>query len=127
MMKKITMLVLMFLAAAPMAFADEGEAAQAQPRKVITETILKMEDPDYVSGKVVNILPSDMGRSRAKITVADKDGVEAEFDVKVLAVIYDTKGSLVSLDDIALGTDVEVHYRTLGDNKREATSIKVLR
>ncbi|MCM8760925.1 MAG: hypothetical protein NC938_06655 [Candidatus Omnitrophica bacterium] len=126
-MKKLAILFIVMFVSSAVVFADEGELTRAQPKKVITSAVLKMEDPDYVTGKVVDIIPSDRGRSRAQITISDRDGAEYVFDVKVLAVIYDGKGNLLSLDEIALGSEVEAHYRMLASGKREATSIRVLR
>ena len=125
-MKKFTIALLIIAAAASLSFADEGEsaAAAAPAKKVVTDVNLQTADPDYVSGKVVEVMPSDDFRMKPKIVVADQGGNTVEFVVKTLAVIYDASGALVALDEIQKGANVQVHYRPIG-GAREATSIKV--
>ena len=125
-MKKVAILMLVSLIAVPCVFADEGEsAAPAAPaKKIITDVTLRTADPDYVTGKVVEVLPSDETRSKAKIVVADQGGTTIEFIVKTLAVVYDASGALLALDEIQKGSNVQVHYRPIA-NAKEATSIKV--
>lgn len=128
-MKKIAIALLLLAVAASVAFADAGEssapAALAAPaKKVITDVSLRTADADVVTGKVVEVLPSDDTRSKSKIIVADAGGATIEFIVKTLAVIYDASGALLALDEIKKGANVQVHYRPVA-NAKEATSIKV--
>ena len=101
-MKKIAIFILVSLIASPCVFADEGESAAtvAPAKKIITDVSLRTADAEYVTGKVVEVLPSDDTRSKSKIIVADQGGNTIEFIVKTLAVVYDASGALLALDEM---------------------------
>ena len=142
-MRKIAIVLLMLAATFSFAFADEGEEApaspaaaapamqaepqQRQPTKAAREAILKTVDPDQMSGKVADILPSDLTRPKSKLIIVDESGNEAEFSVKALAVIYSENGTMMALNEFQKGAEVQVNYRTIKDKVKEATSIKIIR
>jgi hypothetical protein len=105
----------------------QAEPVQQQGAKVIKEAILKTVDPDQVTGKVIDILPSDLTRPKSKLIIADENGNETEFSVKALAVIYSENGTMMALNELQKGAEVQVNYRTIKDKAKEATSIKIIR
>jgi len=130
-MKKIMVITFVLLLSTIHCFADEGETeatpSHAQAKGgTIREAALRSADTEFVTGKVVCVALSDLTRPRAVLTVADGSGNEISFEVKALAVIYDRAGTLLALDELQSGQDVQVNYRLLGSGAREATSIKVL-
>lgn len=129
-MKRAIIIILMLTAAASFSFADEGEQAAAQeaPRKVIKEVTLKTGTSDFVTGKVNCVLPADLlTRVRSKIVVVDGTGNPNEFVIKALAVIYDSTGRFLSLNDIKEGQEVQVNYIKKSDNTNEAVAIRILK
>ena len=142
-MRKIAIVLVMLAATFSFAFADEGEEAPASPAaaapamqaepqqqqstKAAREAILKTVDPDQMSGKVADILPSDLTRPKSKLIIVDESGNETAFSVKALAVIYSENGTMMALSELQKGAEVQVNYRTIKDKVREATSIKIIR
>ena len=124
-MRTITIVMVMLIAAGPVAFADAG--VDTGTRRIIKDFTLESADPDYITGKVVCVVPAELMRPKAELIVADDSGAETCFTVKVLAVIYNTAGKMLSLDQLAPGTPVQVNYRPLSCDVKEATSVKVLR
>ena len=113
-MRKIAVLILLCVLASPPSFADEA--------------VLRSADPDFVIGKLENMTGADLlTRVISKIAVIDRSGRKLEFTLKALAVIYDTSGRIISLNDIRPGQELQVNYKILADGTREASSIKVLR
>lgn len=144
-MKKTIIAILILIGTAFFSFADEGEQSAAQPvaqetkqeaaqempqeapKKVITEVTLRTGASDFVTGKVDSIMPADLlTRPRSKIVVSDGSGNSHEFVVKTLAVVYDSTGRFLTLDDIQPGEEVQVNYITRADKTKEAVSIKIL-
>jgi len=142
-MKKTTafsLLAMVLIAAS--AYADAGEtetkpeaAVEMKPAapppakapgKVVSDTSLVTADRDFVTGKVVSVLPSDITRPKGKLVIADRNGAQTEFQMKALAVIYDSKGALMSLTDLRGGQTVRVNYKMIDGKNAEATSVKVL-
>ena len=124
-MRILGTILLVLCVAAACSFADEGGVTTTT--RVIKDFTLESADPDHLTGKVVCVVPAELMRPRAEIVVADQSGSEICFTVKVLAVIYDSKGKMLSLDQLTPGMAVQVNYRQLAHDKQEATSIKVLR
>jgi hypothetical protein len=95
--------------------------------RTIRETDLRTECQESVMGSVVCIVPSGLMQPRAKLIIADQGGNEIEFTVKTLAVIYDIAGNILSFDSLRQGAKVQVNYRILSGDYKEATAIKVLK
>lgn len=113
--------------AAESAAAAPAEAVSAEAKKVITDTTLRSEEAQSIIGKVDSIMPADLlTRPKSKITITDESGNQVEFTVKPLAVIYDMSGKIVALDEVSSGRKVQVHYKMLGGDAKEASSIKIL-
>jgi hypothetical protein len=111
----------------PVAPQAECHPAAQTGRRTIRETDLRTECQQSVTGTVSCIVPSCLMQPRAKLTIADQGGNEIEFTVKTLAVIYDTAGKILSFDSLQQGAKVQVNYRTLSGDCKEATAIKVLK
>ncbi len=133
-MKKMVIAILMLAGCASFSFADEGEqpaaqeATQEAPKKVIKEVTLRTGATDFITGKVDSIMPADLlTRPRSKIVIVDGSGNSREFVIKALAVIYDSTGRLLTLDDVQPAQEVQVNYITRADRTREAAAIKILK
>jgi len=141
-MKKMIIAILMLAGCASFSFADEGEqpaaqeaaqeatqeAAQEAPKKVIKEVTLRTGATDFITGKVDSVMPADLlTRPRSKIVIVDDSGNSREFVIKALAVIYDSNGSFLTLNDVQPAQEVQVNYITKADRTREAAAIKILK
>jgi|GEM_PF-6812022 hypothetical protein len=93
----------------------------------IREASLRTADSQVMEGSVVCVIPSGIMQPKSKVTVSDAAGNQVEFTVKVLAVIYDSSGTILSVDQLCQGDKVQVNYRTALCNIKEATSIKVIK
>jgi hypothetical protein len=102
-------------------------AVQATGRRTIRETDLRTDCQESVTGTVSCVTPSGLMQPRAKLVIADQGGNEIEFTIKTLAVIYDTAGNILSFDSLQQGSKVQVNYRVLSGDCKEATAIKVLK
>ena len=112
--------------------AEPGPAFPAPPAvpsgtRVIREASLRAADAQSMEGSVVSVTPSGVMQPRSKVVIADASGAQAEFSVKVLAVIYDSTGAILSADQLRQGDRVLVNYRIKGSGAKEATSVKVLK
>lgn len=129
-MKRAIMIMLALTAAVSFSFADEGEQASTleAPGKVVREATLRTGAPDFVVGKVDRVKLADLLTSaRSKITIVDSSGNSNEFVVKALAVVYDSTGRVLTLNDVRTGQEVQVNYIIRDGNTREAVSIKILK
>ncbi len=133
-MKKVITAILILAGCASFSFADEGvepaarEAAQEASKKVVREVTLRTGAADFVTGKVDSVMPADLlARPRSKIVIVDDSGNSREFAIKALAVIYDSNGSFLALDDVQPAQKVQINYITKADRTREATAIKILK
>ncbi len=130
-MRKAIITILVVAAAASLAFADEGEQAapDRQPKKVILkEVILRTDGTGFVAGKVDSVTPADLlTRPKSRIGITDQAGNSSEFVVKALAVIYDSKGRFLTLNDIQPGQEVQVNYITKSDDIKEAVAVRILK
>jgi len=111
----------------PAAAPSVQAPADATVTRSIREASLRTADSQSMEGSVACVTPSGIMQPRSKVTVSDAAGNNVEFTVKVLAVIYDSKGTILSVDQLCQGDKVQVNYRTAGCNIKEATSIKVLK
>lgn len=133
-MRKAIIAILMLAGCAFFSFADEGvepaalEATQEAPRKVAREVTLKTGAADSVTGKVDSVMPADLlTRPRSKIVIVDDSGNSREFVIKALAVIYDSNGGFLTLDDVRPDQEVQINYITRADRTKEAAAIKILK
>lgn len=128
-MKKVIITILILAGSVSFSFADEGEQSPAQeaPKKVIKEVTLKTAAADFITGKVDSVMPADLTRPRSKIVIVDGAGNSHEFVIKALAVIYDSTGRFLTLDDVCPAQEVQVNYITKADGTREAAAIKILK
>lgn len=111
----------------PCGTCPSASLPQAQPGvRSIREASLRTADSQSMEGAVVCVIPSGIMQPKSKVVLADASGSETEFKVKVLAVVYDSKGTILSVDQLCPGDRVLVNYRIAGCMK-EATSIKVLK
>lgn len=99
----------------------------AAGKRVIREASLRTADSQVLDGTLVCVTPSGLMQPKSKVVVADASGAQCEFTMKVLGVIYDSKGTILAVDQLAQGDKVQVSYRMTSSNTREATSIKVIR
>lgn len=111
----------------PAATQPECRPAVQAGRRTIRETDLRTECQESIAGTVSCIVPSGLMQPRAKLVLADQGGNEIEFTIKTLAVIYDTAGNILSFDSLQQGSKVQVNYRVLSGDCKEATAIKVLK
>jgi len=132
-MKRVTIAMLILAGAVSFSFADEGEKASTPPaaeetaKTVVKEVSLRTGTSDFVTGKVVNVTPADLlTRPKSKISVVDDSGNSTEFIVKALAVVYDSTGRFLDLDDVRPDQKVQISYITKAGKAREAVSIKIL-
>jgi hypothetical protein len=136
-MKKIISVMLMIAICASFSFADEGDEGRSLSRpeaqeapiqtQIVREATLRTESQDFISGKVDTVIPADLlTRPKSKIIIVDESGKSEEFVLKALAVIYDSSGRFLTLNDIKLGEEVRINYITRADGTKEAISIKVL-
>lgn len=133
-MKKVIIAILILAGCAFFSFADEGaepaarETAQEAPKKVAREVVLRTGATDFVTGKVDSVMPADLLiRPRSKIVIVDDSGNSREFVIKALAVIYDSNGSFLTLDDVHPAQEVQINYITKADRTKEAAAIKILK
>jgi hypothetical protein len=116
--------------ATPPAQQPAAECPPAAPQRgtrTLRETDLRMECQEAVTGSVVCIVPSGLMQPRAKLIIADQGGNELEFTIKTLAVIYNAAGDILSFDSLQQGAKVQVNYRALYGDRKEAIAIKVLK
>lgn len=111
----------------PVASQPECRPAVQTGRRTIRETDLRTECQESVAGTVSCVVPSGLMQPRAKLTITDQGGNEIEFTIKTLAVIYDTAGNILSFDSLQQGSKVQVNYRALSGDCKEAIAIKVLK
>jgi glucose/arabinose dehydrogenase len=146
-MKKTTMVILMLASCAAFSFADQGEqsaapqeapkeavqeavqeAAQEAPKEAAKEVTLRTGATDSITGKVDSVMFADpLARPRSRIVIIDALGKSCELVVKAVAVVYDSTGRLLTLDDILPGQEVKVNYIPKSRTVKEATAIKVLK
>lgn len=149
-MKKIMISAIILTMAAAFSFADEGEQetppAQAQvqekvqaqapepaqeeeaAKKVIKEVTLRTGTSDSVTGKVASVNPADpLTKPRSNIVIIDSAGEAVDFVVKTLAVVYDSTGRFLSLDDVRPEQEVQVDYIKKPGKVKEAAAIKILK
>jgi hypothetical protein len=148
-MKKIMISVIMLTMLSAFSFADEGEQESPPPaqiqekaqteasepaqkeetaKKVIKEVTLRTGTSDSVTGKVASIDPADpLTKPRSNIVIVDAAGEAVDFVVKTLAVIYDSTGRFLSLDDVKPEQEVQVDYIKKPGKVKEAAAIKILK
>jgi len=129
-MKKTIITLIMITAVVSFAFADEGEQAVAKkaPKRVIKEVTLRTDGTELVVGKVDSVTPADLLTTpRSRIQVIDSTGKCGEFVVKALAVIYDSAGKFLSLDNVQPGQEVQVNYIKQKDGTNEAVAVRILK
>ena len=143
-MKKAIVFALVLTAAASFAFADEGEESlsqaqtqvqqQAQPQAqeaekvIVKEVTLNTGASGFVTGKVAGVMPADMlTRPKSRVVIIDDAGNSNEFTVKALAVVYDSAGNFLSLNDVKRDQEVQVNYMVRSDKAKEAVAIKILK
>ncbi len=149
-MKKIVISVMTLTMAVAFSFADEGEQEQAptqaqvqeqvqapapdeaqtqgSAKKIIKEVTLRTGASDSLTGKVDSVKPADpLTRPRSNIVIIDSAGDAIEFVVKAVAVVYDSTGRFLSLDDLRPEQKVQVDYIKKAGKVKEAASIKILK
>ncbi len=145
-MKKMFLSLLILTAAVSLAFADAGEdkqpEAQTQPQAqqkipapapvvekiIVKEVTLNTGATGFVNGKVASVTPADMlTRPKSRIVIVDGAGNSNEFIVKTLAVVYDSAGKFLTLNDVKKDQEVQVNYTVKSDKSKEAAAIKILK
>jgi accessory colonization factor AcfC len=134
-MKRLIVTTLMLTAAVSFSFADEGEqsrpqAPQAQETstKTVKEATLRTGDSNFVTGKVDSVTGADLlTKPRSRIVIVDGSGKSDEFAVKALAVIYDSTGRFLTLDNVRPGQEVLINYIARSGRTKEVVSIKILK
>ncbi len=129
-MKRIITVLIILTAAASFSFADEGEESgtKTPPVKVVRETILRAGTSEPITGKVERVIFADLlTRAKSKIVITDASGISKEFVVKALAVVYDSTGKFMTLNDVKPGQEVEINYIAKPLKVREAVSIKIIK
>lgn len=134
-MKRLIVTTLMLMAVVSFSFADEGEQSQAQApqvqeasSKIVKEATLRTGDSNFAAGKVESVAGADLlVRTKSSIVITDGSGRPEEFTVKALAVIYDSTGRFLTLNDVRPGQEVRINYTVKRGKAKEAVSIKVLK
>lgn len=108
-------------------FSVSAAIAEESPKTVKKDYSINVGESLIASGVVGNVVPSDMSKPNAKMSIADESGANIEFTVKPSALIFTSSGgSLLTLHDVKSGDQVTVNYRKK-DGVNEAVAVKVIR
>jgi hypothetical protein len=122
-MKKYAFLVMLLTGV----FAVSASFAQDEAKTVKKDYSINVGESLTVSGVVGSVVPSDMSKPSAKMSITDEGGANIEFTVKPSALIFtSSSGSLLTLHDIKNGDQVTINYRKK-DGVNEAVAVKVVR
>jgi hypothetical protein len=108
-------------------FAVSVSLAQEESKNVKKDYSINVGESQIVSGLVGTIVPSDMSKPSAKMSITDENGASIEFTVRPSALIFTSSaGSLLTLHDVKPGDQVTVNFRKK-DGINEAVAVKVVK
>jgi hypothetical protein len=107
--------------------AVSAVSAQEEARNVKKDYSINVGESQIVSGVVGTVVPSDMSKPSAKLSITCEDGANIDFTVKPSALIFTSSGGrLLTLKDVKPGDQVTVNFRKK-DGINEAVAVKVVR